>query len=83
MSELWLPDSAGELLAVTIVPNQSSDSEWNGMMLINHSGIDWLAGQLDTGTYFDILESIGINPVTFVESTEQYINGLVDQLLAE
>lgn len=70
---LWLPDSASELLAVTIDPSQSGDTEWNEMLLVNNASAQWLNGQMDTGTYEDVIEYAGLNPVEFIESAERYI----------
>lgn len=74
---LWLPEHAGELLVVTIDPSQSGDTEWDGMMLINQAAFDWLNGKLDTGTYFDMLEHVGVSPDAFVGEVEDYINYVV------
>lgn len=83
MSNLWLPESAGEYLSVSIAPSQSGETEWSGMILTNQAGFDWVEGKLDTGTYFDVLESVGIDPVSFVGTAEDYVNRAVDRLLVE
>lgn len=43
-----------------------------GMLLINQSGVDWLKGRLDTGTYFDVLEQFGIDPIAFIKPVEEF-----------
>lgn len=83
MSNLWLPDSAGEYLSVSICPAQSGETEWQGMTLINQAAFDWPEGKLDTGTYFDMLESVGLDPIFFVGTAEQYVNRAVSQFLAK
>lgn len=84
MTGLWLPEDVGEILCVTIDPSQSGATEWEGMALINTLGFDWLDGELDTGTYFDALESVGIDPINFVGVAEDYVEYLgqhVDSIL--
>lgn len=73
---LWLPERASDLLLVTIDPSQSHDTEWEGMMIVNQAANDWLAGRLDTGTYFDMLEHVGIDPFNFVRPFENYVENL-------
>lgn len=74
---LWLPESAGELLVVTIDLSQSGDTEWDGMLLVNDAAFKWVNGLMDTGTYMDILESVGIDPENFVEEAENYLLSLM------
>lgn len=76
MTGLWLPEELGEMLCVTIEPVQSGATEWSGMKLVNTLGFDWLDGEIDTGTYFDALESVGINPIGFVTEVEDYVEYL-------
>lgn len=74
-SSLWMPDYAGELLCVT-VDKDVDDFHFQGMLEINAKVFDWLKGDLDTGTYFDILEHYGIPPLEFVEPViELYLAG--------
>jgi hypothetical protein len=77
---IWVPEHAGELLLVTIDSRHSEDSEWNGMMLVNQGAYDWLAGKIDTGTYFDMLDQIGIDPIRYVGEFENYLFGLTNNL---
>lgn len=72
MSTLWLPDSASEFLVVT-VDSEAGETDWEGMFLLNQAATDWLAGKLDTGTYFDMFEHFGINPLEFVKPVEEYV----------
>lgn len=76
MTGLWLPEELGEILCVTIDPKQSGATEWDGMALVNTLGFDWLDGKLDTGTYFDALSSVGIDPINFVGVAEDYVEYL-------
>lgn len=64
--KLWLPEYAGELLCITVDPTVD-DFQFQGMLAINASAFDWLEGILDTGTYFDILDHYGLDPIEFVE----------------
>lgn len=75
-TNLWLPEHLGDLLLVTIDPSQSSDADWEGMMMVNQAANDWLRGRLDTGTYFDMLEHVGIDPLSFVQPVENYVGSL-------
>ncbi len=78
MRKLWVPKYAGELLTVSIDPNQSGETEWSAMVLVNQAAFDWVAGKLDTGTYCDILEHAGIDdPLTLIQKAESYL----DQIL--
>lgn len=74
-SGLWIPERPGELLAVTVDP-LASDTDFEGMLLVNMAASDWLAGRLDTGTYFDILDHVGIDPLGFVGEVNEYIEML-------
>lgn len=73
---LWLPEHAGELLLVTIDAFQSTNAEWEGMMMVNQAAYDWLKGKLDTGTYYDMLEHVGIDPLSFVQPFENHVKNL-------
>ena len=77
---LWLPDCAGELLAVTIDPSQSATTEWDGMLLVNTASFDWLDGEIDTEIYFDILAEVGLDPIDFVGQAQAYIEHLTSVL---
>lgn len=55
---LWLPDSAKELLCVDSDEVEDIDT----MLFINQSTTDWLNGELDTGTFTDILLEYDVNP---------------------
>ncbi|MEG4458912.1 hypothetical protein [Microcoleus sp. N9_A1] len=70
-NELWLPgmdeksliipEQISEFLEI-LIPADSTESEWDEMMLANKSGVDFMAGELDIDTYMDILDSVGIDP---------------------
>lgn len=69
--ELWLPgmkedsliipDEIKDFLEIQI-PVNSTQLEWDQMVLVNQSGIEFLEGDLDLDTYMDILDSVGIDP---------------------
>lgn len=70
-NELWLPGMEEESLIIPenisdfleiLIPGNSCESEWDGMMLANQSAGDFIAGDLDLDTYMDILDSVGIDP---------------------
>jgi hypothetical protein len=75
-SGLWVPDSASELLVVT-VDERASELDFEGMLLVNQAAVDWLHGRLDTGTYFDMLDHVGIDPLGFVGEVEQHVQLLM------
>jgi hypothetical protein len=74
---LWIPDHLADTLTVTIDPSQSTDADWEGMMMVNQAAIDWLKGNLDTGTYFDMLEYVGVDPLGFVQPVENHVDLLL------
>ena len=76
-SSLWCPEDVEDLLLVTIDPNQSGETEWDMMVLINSSTREWLSGKLDTCTYMDILDAAGIDPLQFVSTAEHHVNLLI------
>ncbi|MBC1238705.1 hypothetical protein [Nostoc sp. 2RC] len=75
-SGLWIPPHADELLVVTVDAG-ASDTDFEGMLLVNQAANDWLRGRLDTGTYFDMLDHVGIDPLNFVTEVEEHVNLLV------
>ncbi|OCQ98959.1 hypothetical protein BCD64_23255 [Nostoc sp. MBR 210] len=75
-SGLWVPPHLGELLVVT-VDAEASETDFEGMLLVNQAANDWLYGRLDTGTYFDMLDHVGIDPLGFTGEVEEHINLLV------
>lgn len=46
--------------------------DWQDLLTLNGAGDLWLAGELDTGTYEDILENLGEikDPEAFIRSVE-------------
>lgn len=60
---LWTPDSAKELLAVELQDaGSATDAEFDQMLFINQSIVDWLNGKLDTGTLTDTLLQYDVEP---------------------
>lgn len=69
--ELWLPGMDEQSLiipeAITDfleiqIPVNSTESEFQKMLLVNDSATKFLEGELDLDTYCDILEFAGLNP---------------------
>ncbi|MEG4323606.1 MULTISPECIES: hypothetical protein [unclassified Microcoleus] len=69
--ELWLPGMREDSLIVPeyisdfleiLIPANSTKSEWDEMVFVNKSGIEFMNGELDIDTYMDILDSVGIDP---------------------
>ncbi len=66
MSNLVLPEYYQDLLMVSACDKRSID----GMVTINQASANWLAGKLDTGTYFDVLDHFGIDPFLHINPVE-------------
>lgn len=78
-SILWTPDSAKELLAVSLEDAaNATEDEWQRMVFINQSIINWLSGSLDTGTLTDILSQYDVEPET-IDRCEDYVQYLICQ----
>lgn len=73
MSNLWVPEHLSDTLTVTLDASEADESTWEGMMMVNQAGIDWLAGRLDTGTYCDMLEHVGIDPLGFLKPVQEHV----------
>lgn len=58
-SLLWLPESAKEALSVDSV---EAEDDVEAMIFINQSVVNWLGGELDTGTMTDIFLQYNIDP---------------------
>lgn len=76
-SILWLPDALEDLLLVTIDPKEATNSEWEMMLLLNQAACDWVRGKLNTGTYQDILEAAGFDPIEFLAIAERHVELLI------
>lgn len=70
---LWTPAETRDFLIIEIDPNQSTETEWENMFMLNAASNDWLKGRLDTGTYFDMLDACGIEPFSFVGKVEKHV----------
>ncbi|MBD2416091.1 hypothetical protein FACHB389_35540 [Nostoc calcicola FACHB-389] len=66
MSILLLPEDYRDLLMVSA----GNEGDIAGMITINQASSDWLVGNLDTGTYFDVLDNFGIDPFLHVNPVE-------------
>lgn len=73
---LWIPPSVSDLLTVSVDGN-ADDATIQGMNIINFAANDWLTGKIDTGTYFDLLDHFGINPLEFVGEVEDHVSLLL------
>jgi hypothetical protein len=66
MSNLLLPEYYQDLLMVSACDERS----FKGMIIINQASTNWLAGKVDTGTYFDVLDQFGIDPFLHINPVE-------------
>lgn len=73
---LWQPDDLLDLLSVDC-DGESTDSDFQGMILINKTGRLWLNGDADTEFYFDVLAQFGIDPIEFVGEVDEHIDLLI------
>jgi hypothetical protein len=73
---LWLPPDASELLLVTVDSSQAGETEWEGMMLLNAAAVDWLAGDIDSQTYFDLLAAYDIEPEEFIMPVQSKVTSI-------
>lgn len=64
---ILLPEDCRDLLMVTAGDRRDID----GMIIINQASANWLQGNIDTGTYFDILDHFRINPYQHVKPVEE------------
>ncbi|MCC5617563.1 hypothetical protein LC605_21230 [Nostoc sp. CHAB 5836] len=63
---LLLPEDYRDLLMVSA----GNERDIAGMLTINQASSDWLVGNLDTGTYFDVLDNFGIEPFLHINPVE-------------
>lgn len=66
---LLLPDPL-ELICLEVYPDDS-DSDFEKVINANLAGNDFLNGDLDLGTFEDILEDAGENPGLVIASLEE------------
>nr|MDZ8058389.1 hypothetical protein [Nostoc sp. EkiNYC01] len=69
---LWVPPDISDLLTVS-VDGQADDSTVQGMLVINGAAFQWLSGQMDDYTYFELLDNYGIDPLGFVGQVEEHM----------
>ncbi|MEG4108998.1 hypothetical protein [Microcoleus sp. S13_C5] len=58
---LILPNAISDFLEIQI-PIDSTEAEFNKMLLVNQSGTDFLEGNMDLDTYLDVLDYAEIDP---------------------
>jgi hypothetical protein len=68
---ILLPEDFRDLLMVSTGDLRG----FGGMITMNQASADWLAGKLDTGTYFDTLDHFGVDPLSFVRPVEELAFG--------
>lgn len=73
---LWLPPDLSDFLTVS-VDIQADATIIAGMHVINKAASDWVNGNLDDYTYFELLDHYGINPLEFVGEVEEHIELLI------
>ena len=84
--ELWLPGMDKQSLIIPEngindyleiqIPVNSTESEFQKMLLVNQSGTDFLEGKLDLNTYCDVLEFAGIDPSFFLQEAAWQVANL-------
>lgn len=73
---LWIPPDISDLLTVS-VDGQADNSTVAGMLVINGAASQWLTGQMDDYTYFELLDHYGIDPLGFVGEVEAHMQLLM------
>ncbi|MBH8563759.1 hypothetical protein I8748_16435 [Nostoc sp. CENA67] len=73
---LWTPPDISDLLTVS-VDGQADNSTVAGMLVINCAAGQWLTGQMDDYTYFELLDHYGIDPLGFVDEVEAHMQLLM------
>ncbi|MEG4964590.1 MULTISPECIES: hypothetical protein [unclassified Microcoleus] len=85
--ELWLPgmDEANLIIPDEIedfldiqIPVNSTESEFQKMLLVNQSNRDFLNGDLDLDTYLDVLDYAEIDPFFHLQEAAWQIANLFD-----
>lgn len=71
-NSLWIPQDIAELLTVSIDWG-ADESTVQGMLRVNQAASQWLTGQLDDYTYFELLDHHGIDPFGFVDEVEEHM----------
>lgn len=70
---LWTPPDLDDLLTVS-VDGDADNSTVQGMLVINGAASQWLTGNLDDYTYFELLDHFGIDPLRFVAEVEEHVD---------
>lgn len=73
---IWCPPDIRDLITVS-VEGDADESTVQGMHVINQAGLDWIKGDLEGEMYFDLLDSYGINPITFIGEARQRIDDVL------
>lgn len=60
-SHLFVPEKISDLLEIQI-PINSTDEEFEAMILVNNSSQSFIKDEIDLDSYMDILDSVGIDP---------------------
>lgn len=58
---LFMPEEISDLLEIQI-PIESTDEEFESMILVNNSSKSFFKSEIDLDTYMDILDSVDIDP---------------------
>lgn len=69
---LWLPPNLSDLLTVS-VDGYADQNTVEGMHIINAAASQWLTGNLDDYTYFELLDHYGIDPFGFIGEVEDHL----------
>lgn len=76
-SHLIVPENISDLLEIQI-PVDSTDGEFEEMMLVNRSGHLFLENEIDLDTYMDILDSVGIDPQFHLQEAAWIVANIFD-----
>jgi hypothetical protein len=75
--DIYVPENISDLLEVEVDSN-CTDSEFEGMILVNNSSQQFLDNELDLDTYLDILDSVGIDPYFHLQEAAWVVANLLN-----
>lgn len=77
MGDIYCPENVSDLLEVEVDVN-CTESELEGMILVNNSSQKFLENGLDLDTYLDILDFVGIDPYFHLQEAAWVVANLLD-----
>lgn len=76
-NHLFVPETINDLLEIQI-PVDSTDTEFEEMILINKSSQLFLENEIDLDFYMDVLDSVGIDPQFHLQEAAWVVANIFD-----